>query len=178
VRWRIDALRDTPRNGMRRGKEMFLSFDTRRVLCKQQRNHCVKPTRAKRNRVLSAGRNLSRTNMLEINKKRVATLVDACCKTDTATNLITKERGRTQEGHANIVTATLCHIGETKSIVQTNANTSEQSRLFWKGRTLTTEPTGLPYAYKSENTESARSVRSGNTNSASDYCHTLASCSH
>jgi hypothetical protein len=31
---------------MRRVREMFPSFDTRRVLCKQQRNHCVKPIRA------------------------------------------------------------------------------------------------------------------------------------
>jgi hypothetical protein len=33
---------------MRRVREMFPSFDTRRVLCKQQRNHCVKPMRAGR----------------------------------------------------------------------------------------------------------------------------------
>ncbi len=32
---------------MRRGKEMYPSFDTRRVLCKQHRPYCVKPTRAR-----------------------------------------------------------------------------------------------------------------------------------
>ena len=32
---------------MRRGKEMYPSFDTRRVLCKQHRPYCVKPLRAR-----------------------------------------------------------------------------------------------------------------------------------
>lgn len=32
---------------MRRGKEMYPSFDTRRVLCKQHRPYCVKPMRAR-----------------------------------------------------------------------------------------------------------------------------------
>jgi hypothetical protein len=41
-------IKHAPRHGMRRVQEIYPSFDTRRVLCKQQRNLRVKPMRAGR----------------------------------------------------------------------------------------------------------------------------------
>ena len=49
---------------MRRGKEMYPSFDTRRVLCKQHRPYCVKPLRGfpKQNNASNAASIMSEAN--------------------------------------------------------------------------------------------------------------------
>ncbi len=146
--------------------EMFSSFDTRRVLCKQQRNQRVKPMRAEPNRALNAGQILSQNNTLGISKKRVAMRAAATFKIGIAINRITEESAHTKKGHASIVSMASFQRTASRCIAQTGANMSAQSRLFWKGHTLITAPIGRPYACRNENTESASRLRSSNTESA------------
>jgi hypothetical protein len=70
---------------MRRVREMYPSFDTRRVLCKQQRNHRVKPMRAslKAKNASNAGSILSGQKTGEENCGRLKSIVVSTVLTKT-----------------------------------------------------------------------------------------------
>jgi hypothetical protein len=189
---------------MRRVQEIYPSFDTRRVLCKQQRNYCVKPMRAGRkpsianavasslsaNRAknfvaiaqVSAGRieetNIKKNTELLINTRHIA---GHTIKLITGTFAKNKERGTMlTTGQHHIYAPAKFAMNNTSQeyhlarFVQNNVKSTTPLR----GLGLITQPPLCKGGSKSANTGSATPIRLRLTETIVQSCHTSGSWRH
>lgn len=183
---------------MRRGKEMYPSFDTRRVLCKQHRPYCVKPMRARLKpsnanavaRPLSANREKDFVALVqagasgiesETGKKHTGNRLNTKKSAGHTKRLImttsakSKERGMrpiTSRRHiyapVRFATNNMFQEFHLARFVQKNA----RSRTALTGRERFTVPQLRKGESKSVNTESAMRTRSRLIETSVKSCHT------
>jgi hypothetical protein len=158
-------------NNMRRGLCDVSRFDTRRVLCKQHRPYCVKPTRARfiKKPVQSVANSFQQKHQ---GQSPVAAVAVEFFKTGIPAPHITKEKSRFRPKDVNTATLIFCQKMDTPLIAQNSVSGTKTKKKPLTGFTLTTEKTKTVFCVRSVNTESARLTRLKATNKELRQCLT------